>query len=279
MEHDLEPNGWRQGSLVRTGDMSPLLGDLAESAPKDSVVVIVSQSCDIAQPIDTEPGVEVIVAEYIDSPDGNFTFAKNARILDLTLKEATDTLETGCETHVRLKAAKKLAVPKVRFVGLRPTTRKVIPRAAVSILAEWLAARYSRPAFPTAFNEALTAVDPGGKKLKRIAKRISRHVSGIYVQLHPDRDIRPGERYNVNLLGTILPSAKDRRDVVTQDIELVQRLMKEAGMEVASAVQAEDEVSIATKKSFRRIYLDDISFRNEDPLPAEVGDEHRTDTE
>ena len=279
MEHAPESNGWRQGSLVRTEDVPALVADLDPSVRGEGVVVIVSQSCGIAQPVSTEPRVEAIIADYIDAPNGNYTFARNAGILDLPVKEATDTLETSCEKYSRLRAAGKLSISKSRFVGLRPTARKAIPRVAVAVLADWLAARYSRPAFPTSFNDTLASVDPRGKKLKRIAKRISQPVSGVYVQLHPDRELLSGERYSVNLLGTLIPSAKGRKGVIQKDIESIRDLMKEAGMEAVAADQVEDELSIATTKLFKRLYLDNISYRNDDSLPVEVSREHRGDTD
>ena len=278
MENDLESKGWRQGSVVRSKDVPTVLQDVSIPRPENALVVVVSQSCDIAQPSETEPNVEIIVAEYIDSPNGNFTFAKNARVLDVTLKEATADLDVTRDAHARLRALEKRRVSKARFLGLRPTARKLIPRAELDNLASWLAARYSRPAFPTDFNNALIAADPSGKKLKRIAKRLSPCISGLYINLHPDRDIRDGERYRVNLLGTLLPSAVDRRASVDEDVDSIGKLMTDAGMEVETAVRLEDEISIATIKSFRRLYLDDISLRNDDPLPLEVNSSHRTDT-
>ncbi len=278
MKSDLESKGWRQGSVVRPDDVPTILHD-SHGFSEEAIVVVVSQSCDIARSVNTEPDIEVIVAEWIDSPNGNYAFAKNARVLDVTAKEATGELGTLRDKHIRLGATGKISISKTRFFDLQPDHRTVLPRADVDVLAIWLASRYSRPALPTAFNNALITADPKGKKLKKIAKRLSPSLSGLYVELHPNRDLRGNEKYSVNLLGTLLPNAISRKEEINKDVKLIQELMTDAGMEVQSAVQLESDVSITTIKSFQRMYLDDISLRNDDPLPQEVSGDCRNDTD
>jgi len=47
-------------------------------------------------------------------------------------------------------------------------------------------------------------------------------------------------------------------------------VLRGAGMEVTHAIRREDEVSIATIRRFKRFYLDDLSLREQAPLPPET---------
>jgi len=271
VECDLEPNGWRQGSLVSSSDISELLSDQSISAPDNVELVIISQSCDLSQSVDTEPMVEAIVATRVEQPSGNLTHNKNARLLNVTAQVATGRRDISRNMHIRLSAKDKVLIAKERFIGLKPSESKKMPRSDSMILAEWCAARYSRPAFPSAFNDALALADKNGKKRRQIAKRISIHTSGLYLEVVPDRDIHTNESYSVNLLAVLIPSAEKHRDDVVQHLESLKALLEAAGMNVVSAVRSEDEVSLTMLKSLRRFYYDDISYKEGHPLPIELG--------
>ncbi|MEX0709566.1 MAG: hypothetical protein WD078_16540 [Woeseia sp.] len=267
MDIDLESVGWRQGCLVRSDDIVDLLSGVLPSIPDGAELIIISQSCDLAQSIDAEPAVEALLATEIRRTEGNYTYNKNARILHTTIQVATSDRRVVMDKHLRLAATSKLSIPKERFAGRVPSRRRTLSTAATEVLVHWLASRYSRPAFPTAFNDSLAAADPGAKKRKLLAKRISPYMSGLYINLLPNRDLRPGEQYKVNLLGALLPDAKKHRDSVEQHVGALQEVLKCAGMQVATAVRAEDELSVATMRRFQRFYFDDISHRNNEPLP------------
>lgn len=267
MKCDLESNGWRQGSLARADDLPSLLADLTDSVPDDSELVVISQSCDLAQSEGVEPYVEAILAPPITRVEGNYTNNKNGRVLDLTIKVLTDDQGISVEKHLRLRAVDKLMIPKVRFAASYPADDKRIPMQTVLILADWLAARYSRSAFPTAFNDAIKTVDPAHKKIRKIGKRISPHTSGLYFQLAPNRDLRQGEKYCVNMLGLIIPRAEQHRADVERDIKALKSLLEDAGMDVTGVVRNQDEVSVSVISRMQRMHLSDISHRQEDPLP------------
>lgn len=267
MKCDLESNGWRQGSLARADDLPGLLADLTDSIPDDSELVVISQSCDLAQPEGVEPYVETILAPPITRVEGNYTNNKNGRVLDLTIKILTDDQAISGEKHLRLRAVDKLMIPKERFAALRPADDKRMPMQTVLVLADWLAARYSRSAFPTTFNDAIKTVDPAQKKIRKIGKRISPHTAGLYFQITPNRDLRQGEKYCVNMLGLIIPSAEQHRADVERDIKSLKSLLEDAGMDVTGVVRNQDEVSVSVISRMQRMHLSDISHRQEDPLP------------
>lgn len=268
---DLEANGWKQGALVRREDIDVMLDGILEPVACEQELIVISQSCDLVQSNDQEPVVEAILAERISALDGNYTFNKNPRTLHLPMRQSAGADQIVENVPLRIAAKDKLGIPKSRFYGKQPDREKAIQSESLRGLVSWLAARYSRPALPTSFNDALDRSDAGRKKRKKYAQRASPHTSGIYVEITPNREIMSGENYSVNVLGVLLPSATEHRAAVEDEIRALGDLMTNAGMDVHIAVQTEDEVSISTLKRFQRLYFDDLSFRStHDPLPVEV---------
>jgi hypothetical protein len=73
---------WRQGHILPDDAVKAL--QLPADTVTDSVAIVVSHDCDLAQDPTVEPVVEIIVGHWIPTADGNFTYAKNARRLHLT---------------------------------------------------------------------------------------------------------------------------------------------------------------------------------------------------
>jgi hypothetical protein len=132
-----------------------------------------------------------------------------------------------------------------------------------------LAARYSRPALPTEFNDRIAAADPKDQRRKK-AKGINKHLSGIYVEIIPDAEIPKNQNYRVNLLGLVSAGFGGDLTKIEAALEEYAEIMRQAKMDVSVAVRSETEVSIAVIKRFKRFYYDDLSFRDGTPLPPEV---------
>ncbi len=73
-------NPWRQGSIINADQLS----GLTNASDKVGIGIVISHDCDLAQLIDREPNAEIIVGRVIDRIEGNFTHAKNPRVLHLT---------------------------------------------------------------------------------------------------------------------------------------------------------------------------------------------------
>ncbi|MEQ9451510.1 MAG: hypothetical protein RJQ07_07985 [Pseudomonadales bacterium] len=246
-----------------------MLKDVLEPIPDDAELIVASQSCDVAQSGETEPVVEVMIATRISKLDGNNTYNKNPRKLHLS---ATRFSEENVQekTYLEIQATDKLQIPKPRFFGKRPDDKTVVSSASVNSFSKWLAGRYDRPALPTTFNDALARSDPNSRKRKKYAKNASPFTSGIYVEISPNRELTQGEQYTVNLLGLIPPNLSEHADDVEKELKALAFLMAEAGMSVRTYARTEDQITIALLKNFQRLYFDDISFKNDDPLPPEV---------
>ena len=135
----------------------------------------------------------------------------------------------------------------------------------------WLAGRYQRPALPTEFDRRFDGVWNKSKR-KKFSEKGSEHILGIYVEINPDAELEPDEKYSVNLLIII---SEDISEMQFQNVEEIANeyanKMIEARMDVAGPViKKETEISIATWKRYKRFILDDLSYKNNHPLPPEV---------
>lgn len=268
----LEANGWRQGVAAPESAIPQLLDAIGIGLEPGITLVAASQSCDIAcNNLELDPCVEFLIARNIDSLNGNFTFNKNPRLLNLSLLARMDDESISTEKHFEIKAFEKVFIPKQTLLDIcpEPCSQLTMDDNQRFAFVGWLSARYSRPALPTAFNNLISDADPKGR-LREKAKKGSAELLGIYVEIFPDREISPGERYQVNLLGLIPAGLTGDQKKAEAAIELHSDVLKRAGIGVSSAIRAEDDISVATIKRFRRFYYDDLSFKDGADLPPET---------
>lgn len=260
----LEEKGWRQGSLVRSQDIPNLYSEYDGA----TVLIVASQSCDIAQEnLELEPFVELSIGKVINSLSGNFSYGKNPRKLHLEIRINTEELfATQC---VELIASKKIQVNKADLASFYPETESIILDHQLNVYVHWLAARYSRPALPTTFNNLISSCDPKDKQ-RKLAKSHSPYLSGIYVEINPDAEIADDEKYQVNLLGLTSVDISDTQlEEAKKSLNEYASIIKNAGMDVVAITQKEDEVSFALMKRFKRFYFDDLSLKEGHALPIE----------
>jgi hypothetical protein len=169
---------WRQGHVLPDEAVRSFLGDL----PGIDVVIVVSHDCDIAQPPSLESVVEVIPGRFIGAVDGNFTYAKNARRLHLTLSGGTE------QVNVDLEASRKLAITKEQLREYRPVEAVRATTSELRILQRWLAARYRRAAFPDEFDRRLVATGLRDQ-LSRIFKAHGSLISAIFFDLDSGEEV------------------------------------------------------------------------------------------
>jgi hypothetical protein len=266
----LEKAGWRQGAIVKPSDNAGLLKPIDHKHDDELILIIASQSCDIANNnIESDPYIEVSVARCVDKLNGNLTYNKNPRTLHARLQVCTEDADIVREQYIEIKAFEKLCVSKEYFENLAPNESALLNDIDLEGYVAWLAARYSRPALPTAFNDRLSVADPKDK-LRKKAKGTNEHLSGIYVEIIPDAEISKEQNYKVNLLGFLSAGFEGDFTKVKAALEEYAVVMREANMDVTVALRMENDVSIAVIKRFKRFYYDDLSFKTGAPLPPEV---------
>ena len=274
----LEAVGWRQGRMVKPANIKELLTTTEIPFEPELVLLVASQSCDIANnSIELDPCVEFSVGRRIHTTDGNFTYNKNPRVLHLVVvrrlgdgsEPSAGYAELYVELHVELKAHEKISVTKERLARLEPDNQGNLDEGQLRGYVGWLAARYSRPALPSTFNDRLRAADRKNK-LRRQAKTAGADLLGVYVELFPETELDDGEHYTVNLLGLLPENFAKSRENAESVIAVHAEVMTNAGMRVNSRVVTEAEVSIAAFKTFKRFNYDDLSYREDSPLPPDA---------
>lgn len=137
--------------------------------------VLISHDCDLAADLNTEPTAEWIPCTQLATVNGQRTFGKNPRILNL---EATS--ETGDLIPLEIDARSKTGVDKTHLQDYAEPSTLKFTVARLDILRRWLAARYSRSAFPNSFEEQMRKV---ADRVDRLAKNHGNGIRGLYFDL------------------------------------------------------------------------------------------------
>jgi len=254
--------GWRQGSIVRgedLGRLQPLLAQGLESFSNERVAVVVSQSCDLTHPVlDDEPHAELLVGRLAGvcadaSLRGNLTYGKNPRALCLPLqRRAVEPVWMECRAHARVLLARE------HLAELVPDDEHFMLREDAQILARWLAQRYQRVAFPDEFNAMLADAE---KKRKKLHLRLAADISGLFVELSPDRDLLREEQYRVNVLALVPDHRASALENVQRGVQDLVSFFLEAGMDAQGAAVLESDISYGVVRRFRPFPLDHLSLR------------------
>jgi hypothetical protein len=258
---------WRQGSVIDR-DTLIAIGALSGVAPSDRVGVVISHDCDLAlDNIAVEPSVEFIVGSDQPRPDGNYSWAKSTRTLQLEIKKTGDTV------LIELGANSKQSVGKEVLASYDPDGSYDLAPGQLAALREWLAARYNRTAFPDEFNRRLEA-SGAPEKLKKLLAASNELISFIYFDLKGrERDELPAEvPYELAVVLVHFPGpepeeAGDKADELANRIDaaLTQKL---AGPERGIAFRgcmavSEDDIKLGEAQTLMRWRLDFITLKAE----------------
>ena len=261
---------WYQGAIVDQTDNAMILEGSGLSDDDSLTLVVASHSCDIAnRNFQDEPCIELSVARSINQLNPQLTANLNPRKLHTSLMVRTNDRSIFKEQYVELLAFEKHQVPKQRFIDVQPDPNRQFSDQYLYAYVAWLAARYSRPALPDEFDQRIAAVGKT-KKHRKLAKQLNPYLSGIYVEIQPNCGIPETENYRVNLLGLVSPDFAGDVTSLMSSLQQYADIMAEAKMDVIVKIRREDEVSVADIKRFQRFYYDDLSFKHDAPLPAEV---------
>lgn len=163
---------WRQGHVLPT-EAIHVLGLFHQVSPDDTVVVVISHDCDLANDdLKIEPDVELIIARRIDAVRGDCTNAKVPRRLHLAF-----TTPDGM-VAVELIATDKRTLPKTALGEFVPLPWE-LNESDFSVLQRWLGARYRRAAFPDAFETILKEAKLH-EKIAKILAPLGNTISAIF---------------------------------------------------------------------------------------------------
>ncbi|MDX8378930.1 MAG: hypothetical protein R8K48_02630 [Gallionella sp.] len=149
---------WRQGYLLCANAIAAL--ELARQENADQTVVIVAtHDCDLAQLPEIEPYVEVIVGRKVD-PLSNCKNANSARKLHIEFNGNSTFWGEFVATDMR-------RLNKADLNSFMPGTDMQLTIENHNIFQLWLASRYRRSAFPDEFERRLTKETKLSRKLHR----------------------------------------------------------------------------------------------------------------
>lgn len=196
---------WRQGHLLTADCVATF--DLNGSDARESVaVVVISHDCDLAQPSETEPMVEVIVGRFIDGqPNGNYTHNKNLRRLHIECSGGTSTRLVEIEATCRHSIPKDVVDGQAGLTDHEPCAAHRMTARERNVLQHWLAARYRRAAFPDEFDRRLKDETGVAERLARAFKDSGKHVSAVFFDVDCGEEVqRNGPDQPYELFVTLL---------------------------------------------------------------------------
>lgn len=221
--------GWTQGSVLRID------GGVGVHGLDDcGTWMVVSHPCEVVSAsVERDPSVQLIRLHSVEVIDGNLTFGKNPRRLQM---------ELGTE-RAEVRVGEILTVDRTILSRMTPDFTIAEPQRRM--LASWLAARYARPAFADEFNRRL---EPARRGIEKILKSAGKHISGIYVATAQEE--LPAETpYRVVIVFTMMASDFDVPELFAE--------VSGAGDDVAGLVGSAEGINLA---SLQTISERDISL-------------------
>ena len=213
---------WRQGHLL-SNHASEALGLHHTVAPDQTLVIVASHDCDLAQAPEGEPTVEVVVGRLVTEKDGNCTHAKNARKLHVEFAGTT-------VFWAEFEASAKLSIEKRALNDFVPRPEAHLSRENHAIFQMWLASRYRRSAFPDEFERRLVSNE--FKLHEKIAKAVKPHgelIAGVFFDVDEGAEVTrdgPDDIYTLDI--TILHSADHDFDAAEKAADTAAKAIEKA---------------------------------------------------
>ena len=269
----IERHGWRQGAVLGPR----LAAEARELAPNGLVVadtdwlIVTSHDCDVVNgSLEKEPVVEVIRAAVVEQrkPDKQRVGGRNPREMQLQTDDgAGGTMVLGMKVHDRWTLPRGLlaAEAPARVLGDKPRR----------IVAEWLAKRYIRAAFPTAFDARWRT------KMRdwiSLLEKQSPWIQGVYLRLHTLSEIEESKPYKTHFIVAAPAKATKTAEWSTRKAELETLVEKfwtqfEPSIECAGVeVLGTNELTLAEIEPYQRFDADWVSFADESPRTPHAAD-------
>jgi hypothetical protein len=255
--------GWRQGAILGT-ELSTVVSKCAPetvSLHDADWFILTSHDCDIANAsIDKEPVVEILRAQVATAKkaDKQQSWGRNPRTLQVVFDDDEERKVLSCKVHDRWTIPRHILMQEAPIGCLPDKERRLV--------AEWLAKRYIRAAFPTAFDLRWRA------KLKDWQKLLKKHsewLQGIYLRVSTLAELPDETPYKCHLLLGV-PHAKRGAEGWTKKRDELEREVQafwdqfQPGIEcVGVEVQGTDEITLADIEPYQRFDADWVSFEDD----------------
>ncbi|MFH1865372.1 MAG: hypothetical protein ABIK85_05755 [Candidatus Eisenbacteria bacterium] len=260
--------GWRQGAILdaKLAKSAREQAPAAVSVDDGDWLIVTSHDCDIVNfSLTKEPVVEVMRTSVLPAKkaDKQQSSGRNPRTMQLAVGHGDD----DDPVVLSLSVHERWFVP--RDLLLQEAPARHLPDKERRLVAEWLAKRYIRAAFPTAFDLRWRA------KLKDWQKLLKKHsewIQGIYLRLSTHDELADEKPYKCHLLVAV-PHQKragaawpKKRDELEQAIKTFWDQFK-PGIECAGVEPlGTDEITLADLDAYLRFDADWVSFDDDTPV-------------
>lgn len=268
---EIERRGWRQGAVL-----GPKLAERARAGKPSGIEVdasdwfiVVSHDCDVVNhQLDKEPTVELLRARVFKSgaPDKQQLWGRNPRSLELLVEGS----KSAC--LLRMRVHERWTIPRESLMEEEPLlVLEEKPRRAI---AEWLAKRYIRAAFPSSFDARWRL------ELRAWTKLLQKHselLQGVYLRLSTLKELPPETPYRLHFMVAV-PAARaaqsdwaQRKDALELEIESFWNRF--SGIEcVGVEARGTDDLTLAEIEAYLRFDADWVSFADDSPGPVSMAD-------
>lgn len=190
---------WRQGNLLCANAVASL--DLANPGlAEQTLVIVATHDCDLAQSADAEPFIELIVGRLAQK-DGNCTHGKSVRKLHIEFSGAPPA-------WAEFKAEEKIVIEKSKLSPFNPREDLRLNPESAAIFQMWLASRYRRSAFADEFEKRLKDAKLDDK-ISKAVKPLGELVLGVFFDVDDGEEtVRNGQDDTYDLGITILHAAE-----------------------------------------------------------------------
>lgn len=268
----IERHGWRQGSVI-----GPVLLQAARKhAPNGLLVaesdwlIVTSHDCDIVnERIDKEPVVEILRAEVVNrkSPDKQQVWGRNPRTMQLQVASHNGPVVLSVRVHDRWTLPRDLLASEAPACVLGDKERRLI--------AEWLAKRYIRAAFPTAFDARWRS---NLREWTSLLEKHSQWAQGVYIRLNTLKELDGTTPYKIHLFVAVpahLRKQEDwpaKQDKLSRDVEVFWKQFAPRIEFVDVEVLGTDEITLADIEDHQRFDADWVSFADDSAITPVVAD-------
>jgi hypothetical protein len=261
----LHSQGWSQGDFLEGAVAVDVVTATIDHPPDlfapGSILVLLSQDCDIVGASTIEPFLEFLVGSPVAEVNPLCQNGRNPRVLHLRIGERSFNFSI----HNSVRVVKSALVTVQRD----PSSR--LPTADLDQLRRWVSRRFLRPAFPDAFN---TRVDGNKKGVEKWEKKQAGLVSIVLFSLDTKAELPAGTDYGLTIiLG--YKTLPDPKDTAKTESELEAALAMR-GIRIDDIVsRPETDITLMHLRTYKRW---DRDYRSLPDHPETVGPSPHFDT-
>lgn len=204
--------GWKAGSVLPQNMLSSIQSFLRNpdnTSPQidsNDWLIIISQTCDVVQrKLDREPFVEILHCQPQKQLRPDFQW-RSTREVDFMPNQ-----ETHEEVYLTAHAIKnRYSIPRELLASHSPDPIRTLEGRKVIRLQKWYALRYTRPAWPDAFNNRIS--NNSKKKLEVALGDLSGNDVEVRIAIaNKDRELGDAENYSIAIFFVVDQLAWEKR--------------------------------------------------------------------